>query len=176
MLAIKKAGMAPGKLAPKEITERLENKVGMYDRLPKPTFEASWAILHLGYGSTSEVVYALTQEGAPGLERRGLVGPLFGVLLWTIGYCGRPPGFGLYPPPTRLSQRKIGAELLTTYLIYGTATAAMCRTLQASKSERKRHSLPTGHRAVPFVGALALLGLRPFLAYITLLRNAKGGG
>ncbi len=130
MFAIKKAGMAPGEPAPKEIAENLEKKIGVYHQLPKPAFEASWAMLHFGYGTASGTAYALAQEGALEVGRPLLVGPLFGVLLWVIGYCGWLPLLGLYPPPTRLPTRKVAAELVATHLIYGTATAVAHRALR----------------------------------------------
>ena len=134
MLLMKKARMTPGELAPKEITENLEKKMGVYDRLPKPTFEVSWTMLHFGYGVTWGAAYALAQEKASDLDRPGLIGPLFGVLLWMVGYCGWLPVFGLYPPSTELPKRKVGAELVATHLIYGTATAVADHVLK-SRSE-----------------------------------------
>lgn len=130
IFVMKKAGMAPGKLAPKEITENLEEKLGVRNYLPEPAFEASWMILHFGYGTMSGVAYALAQK-VLNRERLFPIGPLFGMLLWAIGYCAWLPGLGLYPPPTRLPKRKIGVELITTHLIYGTATAATHRVFRA---------------------------------------------
>jgi uncharacterized membrane protein YagU involved in acid resistance len=129
MFLVKKAGTAPGKLAPKEIALNLAKKIGVYDRLPKPAFEVSWTTLHFGYGMASGAAYALAQEKAPDLNRPGPTGLLFGVLLWAVGYCGWLPALGLYPPPTRLSKDEVGAELITTHLIYGTATAVAHRVL-----------------------------------------------
>jgi uncharacterized membrane protein YagU involved in acid resistance len=129
MFLVKKAEMAPGELAPKEVTENLEKKIGVYDRLPKPAFEVSWIMLHFGYGMASGAAYALAQEKTPDLNRPGLIGLLFGVLLWVIGYCGWLPVLGLYPSPTRLSKGKVGAELITTHLVYGTTTAVAHRVL-----------------------------------------------
>jgi hypothetical protein len=134
MFLLKKIAMAPGELALKEITENLEKKMGVYERLPKAAFEASWTILQFGYGATSGAAFAFTEEKVLDLERPGLIGPLFGVLLWVVGYCGWLPIFGLYPPPTRLPKHKIGAELVATHLIYGTATAAAHQVLK-SRSE-----------------------------------------
>ena len=127
-LVAKQVGMVPGKVQPKEIAENLEEKLGVRDYLPKPTFEASWIMLHFGYGTSSGVAYAFTQEKVLNIERSSLVGPLFGVLLWALGYCGWLPIFGLYPPPTQVPKRKVGANILT-HVIYGTATAAAHRLL-----------------------------------------------
>jgi uncharacterized membrane protein YagU involved in acid resistance len=134
MSLIKKTKMAPGELAPKEIAENLEEKLDVRGYLPKPAFVASWTILHFGYGASSGLAYALAQEKVPDLNRPGLIGPLFGLLLWALGYCGWLPMFGLYPPLTRLPKRKVLAELITTHLIYGTMTALTHQTLRA-KSE-----------------------------------------
>ncbi len=129
MVPIKKAGMAPGELAPKEIAENLERKLGVRDYLSEPAFEASWMMLHFGYGTMSGVTYALAQE-ALNRQRPFLIGPLFGVLLWAAGYCVWLPVVGLYPLPTRLPKRKVGVELIPTHLIYGTATAVTHRMVR----------------------------------------------
>jgi uncharacterized membrane protein YagU involved in acid resistance len=101
----------------------------VYNHLPKPALEVSWTTLHFGYGMASGAAYALVQEKASDLNHPGPIGLLFGVLLWAIGYCGWLPALGLYPPPPRLSKGKVGAELITTHLIYGTATAVVHRVL-----------------------------------------------
>ena len=134
MLSLEKVGLAPGKPPPKEITENLQKKLGIRDWLPKPVAEGSWIILHFGYGAASSVAYAVAQEALNRDKPFLLVGPLFGILLRAVGYCAWLPAFGLYPLPTRLSKRKVGAELIATHLIYGTATAATHRMLR-SKSE-----------------------------------------
>jgi len=122
MLIGKVAGMEPGKLEPKEITENLEEKIGVRDLLPKGAFEASWIMMHLGYGVTSGAAYALAQKTFNLGRRPVLVGPVFGALLWAFGYCGWLPLAGLYPPPTQVPKRKVGANILA-HMIYGTATA-----------------------------------------------------
>jgi|SRR5215213_239475 len=126
MLPLKKASMAPGTLAPRQITENLLNKLGVRGRLSTPAFEASWVALHFGYGTISGVAYALGQR-AIGRERPLLAGPVFGTVLWAAGYCGWLPLVGLYPPPTRLPKRQVGAELIATHLVYGVSTAATHR-------------------------------------------------
>ncbi len=133
MFLIKKMGMVPGELAPKKITENLEDKLGVRDYLPRSAFGASWMLLHFGYGTMSGVAYAFVQEL---LSRKQpfLTGPLFGMVLWVIGYCGWLPAVGLYPPPTRLPKRTLGAELITTHVIYGTVTAVTHRLVR-SRSE-----------------------------------------
>ncbi len=123
MLMGKVAGVEPGKLQPKEITENLEEKIGVRDLLPKSAFEASWIMMHFGYGVTSGVAYALAQKTF-NLGRRPpiLVGPAFGTLLWAFGYCGWLPLAGLYPPPTQVPKRK-GAANILAHVVYGTTTA-----------------------------------------------------
>ncbi len=125
----KKAGMVPGKLEPKEIAENFEEKFGVRDYLPKPVFEASWVMLHFGYGTISGVAYALAQRTVSDLERSALIGPLFGILLWAFGYCGWLPLLGLYPPPAHVPKRKVAANILA-HVVYGTAAAATNRVLR----------------------------------------------
>lgn len=129
MLALKKARMEPGELEPKEVAENVEETVGIRDYLPKRAFEASWIMLHFGYGSTSGVAYAVA-EGLSRLDRPALVGASFGMLLWAIGYCGWLPLLGLYPPPTQVPNRKVAANILA-HLTYGTATAMAHRLLRS---------------------------------------------
>jgi hypothetical protein len=128
MLASKKAGMEPGKLEPKEVAENFEEIIGIRHYLPKRAFEASWVMLHFGYGSMSGVVYALAQ-GITRLDNRTLVGSSFGMLLWAAGYCGWLPLLGLYPPPTRVPKRKVVANILA-HLTYGATTAMAHRLLR----------------------------------------------
>lgn len=130
MFLFEKAGLAPGEPAPRQIAENLAEKFGVRDRLSKSAFEASWTILHFGYGATWGVAYALAQEKVLNIGRPGLAGPVFGALLWVLGYCGWLPVLGLYPPPTRLPNRKVAAELVATHVIYGTATAVVQRVLR----------------------------------------------
>jgi hypothetical protein len=134
MLSLKKIGQAPGKPPPKEITENLQEKLGVRDRLPKPVAEGSWVAMHFGYGAASGAAYAVAREARNHDKSPLRVGPLFGMLLWAVSYCAWLPAFGLYPLPTRLSKRKVGAELIATHLVYGTATAATHRMLR-SKSK-----------------------------------------
>jgi uncharacterized membrane protein YagU involved in acid resistance len=126
MLPSKQASMSPGKVAPRQITENLLNRLGVRGHLSTPAFEASWVALHFGYGTVSGVAYALGQR-AIGRERPVLEGLVFGMVLWAVGYCGWLPLAGLYPPPTRLPRREVGAELIATHLIYGMSTAAAHR-------------------------------------------------
>lgn len=132
MLPLKKASMSPGPVPPRQITERLLNKLGIRDYLSPPAFEASWMALHLGYGIVSGVAYAFVQKAIGG-ERPFLAGAAFGMVLWAAGYCGWLPLMGLYPPPTRLSKRKVAAELIGTHLVYGVSTAQAHRAFRSGQ-------------------------------------------
>ena len=131
MLPSKQVSMSPGKVAPRQITENLLNRLGVRRHLSRPAFEASWVALHFAYGTVSGVASALGQR-AIGRERPLLAGPVFGTVLWAAGYCGWLPLVGLYPPPTRLPKRQVGAELIATHLVYGATTA---QAHQAFRSE-----------------------------------------
>ncbi len=126
MFLTKKVGMVPGKLEPKEIAENFEEKLGVRDYLPEPAFEASWVMLHFGYGTLSGVAYTLARKMTLDLKRLVPVGPLFGALLWAFGYCVWLPVCHLYPPPTQVPKRKVAANILT-HVVYGTATAVAHR-------------------------------------------------
>ncbi len=128
MLGLKRAGMEPGELEPREVAGNVEEAVGVRSLLSRRAFEISWIALHFGYGSTSGTVYALARK-ISGTDRPAAAGPLFGVLLWVIGYCGWLPVFGLYPPPTRVPRRKVAANIIA-HATYGTVTAATYRMLR----------------------------------------------
>lgn len=129
MLALKRAGMEPGKLEPKEVAENFEETIRIRHYLPKGAFEASWIMLHFGYGSTSGVAYALAQ-GITRLDPPTLAGISFGMFLWAVGYCGWLPLLGLYPPPTQVPTRKVVANILA-HVTYGTTTAVAHRVLRS---------------------------------------------
>jgi uncharacterized membrane protein YagU involved in acid resistance len=128
-LSMEKAGMVPGKLEPKEIADNFEEKIGVRDYLPKPAFEASWIMLHLGYGTFSGVVYTLALKMAPNLGSLVVQGPSLGIILWAFGYCGWLPLLGLYPLPTHVPKRKVGANILA-HMVYGTAAVVTRRVLK----------------------------------------------
>jgi uncharacterized membrane protein YagU involved in acid resistance len=129
MLALKRAGMEPGELEPKEVAENVEEAIGVRSLLSRRAFEASWIMLHFGYGSTSGVAYAVAR-GILRLDRPALVGTSFGMFLWAMGYCGWLPLLGLYPPPTRVPKRKVAANILA-HVTYGTTTAMSYRLLRS---------------------------------------------
>lgn len=121
MLVWRRAGMEPGELEPKEVAGNAEEKIGVRSLLSRRAFEVSWITLHFGYGSASGAAYTLARK-ISGPARPALAGPLFGVLLWALGYCGWLPLSGLYPPPTRVPSRKIAANIIA-HTAYGATTA-----------------------------------------------------
>ena len=127
MLVLKRAGMEPGKLEPREVAGNLEEKIGVRSLLSRRAFEVSWIALHFGYGSASGAAYALARKIFPP-DRPPAAGSLFGMLLWALGYCGWLPLSGLYPPPTRVPKRKVAANIMA-HVAYGTTTAAAYRML-----------------------------------------------
>ena len=127
MLVLKRAGMEPGELEPKEVAGNVEEKIDMRSLLSRRAFEVSWVTLHFGYGSASGAAYALARE-ISGTVRPAWAGPLFGVLLWVLGYCGWLPLTGLYPPPTRVPRRKVAANIIA-HTAYGATTAVTYRML-----------------------------------------------
>lgn len=127
MLVLKRAGMEPGKLEPKEVAGNVEEKIGVRSLLSRRAFEVSWITLHFGYGSASGAAYALARK-IYGPVGPAPAGPFFGVLLWALGYCGWLPLSGLYPPPTRVPKRKVAANIMA-HVAYGTTTAVAYRML-----------------------------------------------
>ncbi|MDQ4106212.1 MAG: DUF1440 domain-containing protein [Actinomycetota bacterium] len=125
MLVLKRAGMEPGELEPRVVAGNVEEKIGVRSLLSRRAFEASWIVLHFGYGSASGAAYVLARK-ISGPVRPALAGPFFGALLWALGYCGWLPLFGLYPPPTRVPKRKVAANIIA-HIAYGTTTAAYQR-------------------------------------------------
>jgi hypothetical protein len=128
MAAGRLTGAHGGELPPRNVSRRFEEAVGLYDRLSRPEFEASWMAQHLAYGMGAGVAYSLVDSRLD-MPPPAISGPLFGLSLWAVSYAGWLPVAGLYPPPHRDRADRIAA-MIAHHLIYGTTTAFVTKALR----------------------------------------------
>jgi uncharacterized membrane protein YagU involved in acid resistance len=128
MAASRLAGTMRGEVPPRKITRHLAHAAGVRGDLSQPTFEASWVVQHLAYGTAAGVAYALADRRLD-LPPPAVAGPLFGASLWAFSYAGWLPVAGLDPPPDRDRSSRL-ANMIVHHLIYGTTTALVARALR----------------------------------------------
>ncbi len=99
MLGAKKAGLM-GKLPPKRITEAVLQATGE-TQTSNETVDVLTTIAHFGYGIGAGVLFGVVvQRLRPSLDR-GLLGVIYGSLIWFVSYKGWVPALGIMPPPER---------------------------------------------------------------------------
>src|SRR5690606_15393429 len=99
MLGAKKAGLM-GQLPPKRITEAALEATGEA-QVSQGTVDALTVIAHFGYGIGAGTLFGVTERRLrPSLDR-GVLGVLYGTLIWFVSYKGWVPALGIMPPPER---------------------------------------------------------------------------
>src|SRR5438045_7858500 len=97
-------------------------------KIPPALRTAAAKSLHLGYGTTPAVLYALIRRrGGPAI----LDGALLGLGLWAAGYLGWLPATGLIPPIREQPPRQIAVPIVR-HALFGIALVAAYRAM-ASK-------------------------------------------
>ena len=116
MLGAKKAGLM-GKLPPKRITEAALQAAGE-TQTNNETVDVLTTIAHFGYGIGAGVLFGVVvQRLRPSLDR-GLLGVIYGSLIWFVSYKGWVPALGIMPPPER--DRPYRPEsMLVAHWVYG---------------------------------------------------------
>jgi uncharacterized membrane protein YagU involved in acid resistance len=116
IFAAAKAAGALGESPPRAITREGAEKV-TGEQPPGVTPLA--AVLHVGFGVSMGVLYALTL-GRWRRPRPELRGAAFGATVWAVSYAGWVPGLGLMPPPDRDRPDRQIANVVA-HLVYGVA-------------------------------------------------------
>lgn len=116
----------PREFVPKQIVERVEEAVA-----PGALTEAEEMRLtmpaHYGYGGTMGAVYGPVRHRLAGLPAP-VVGALFGLGVWALGYVGWLPAIGVREGTAAGSRRRMVAPLVA-HLVYGAATALVYEAL-----------------------------------------------
>lgn len=116
MLGAKKAGLM-GQLPPERITEAALEATGEV-QARKETVDVLTVIAHFGYGIGAGMLFGIAvRRLRPSLDR-GLLGVLYGTLIWFVSYKGWVPALGILPPPER--DRPYRPEsMLVAHWVYG---------------------------------------------------------
>src|ERR1051325_4161512 len=112
--------MGSGKLIPRSRPpikqapgEFMVEKAHLPEAIPKPVAKS----LHLGYGTTSGMLYAaMRPRGGSAL----LDGTLLGLGVWAAGYLGWLPAAGLMPPITEHEPKQIVVPIVQ-HALFGVA-------------------------------------------------------
>jgi hypothetical protein len=93
-------------------------------RVPETIESLSASGLHLGYGATFGVLYALLRPKAePGPTQVIVEGSLLGLACWSVGYLGWLPATGLMPPVTKQRPAQVAGPIIQ-HIAYGIAAVA----------------------------------------------------
>jgi uncharacterized membrane protein YagU involved in acid resistance len=116
MLGAKKAGIM-GQLPPERITEAALEATGEA-QASKETVDALTVIAHFGYGIGAGTLFGIAvRRLRPSLDL-GLLGVIYGTLIWFVSYKGWVPALGIMPPPER--DRPYRPEsMLVAHWVYG---------------------------------------------------------
>lgn len=116
MLGAKKAGFM-GQLPPERITEAALEATGEA-QASKETVDVLTILAHFGYGIGAGVLFGIAvRRLRPSLDR-GLLGVLYGSLIWLVSYQGWVPALGIMPPP-ELDRPSRPASMLVAHWVYG---------------------------------------------------------
>jgi hypothetical protein len=99
---------------------------GLRERIPESAEQTAGPLLHLGYGTTSALIYAALRGDDPSVLRDGL---LLGLGVWAAGYMGWLPRTGLMPPITKQRPAQVFVPLLQ-HVAFGLAAAAVYAALR----------------------------------------------
>lgn len=87
------------------------------NRIPPAIRQAAAKSLHLGYGITPGILYALARRGGGSAL---LEGTLLGLGVWAAGYLGWLPATGLMPPVTEQQPRQVAIPIVR-HALFGIA-------------------------------------------------------
>lgn len=116
MLGAKKVGLM-GKLPPKKITEAALQATGEA-QASNETVDVLTAIAHFGYGISAGVLFGIVVRRLQPPVNRGLLGVIYGSLIWFVSYEGWVPALGIMPPPGRDQQYR-PESMLVAHWVYG---------------------------------------------------------
>jgi hypothetical protein len=100
-------------------------------RIPDSVHDAAAKSLHMGYGMTAGMLYALAR---PRPRWRALEGALLGIGVWAAGYLGWLPAADLMPPVTEQTAKQVTVPIVQ-HALFGVAVATLFDALV-------RHRIP----------------------------------
>jgi len=123
MLAINKLLARPHRqrLEPRKITDDMLGRVGLRDDLSEEERKQAALAAHFAFGSAAGSLYPVVEPFIPAPP--AIRGPLFGLGVWAVSYCGVLPAIETLPSPEK---RPLGrtALLVAAHLVWGAALGA----------------------------------------------------
>jgi hypothetical protein len=120
------------KTVPQASEEWLADRAGI-EPGSQPAHQAAQELMHLGYGMSWGLLYALLADRGPGSLWRGLA---FGGLLWAVGMAGVLPLAGVTRPAWRTRPRESGVNI-AAHLAYGVSTQLLTEELARQPGRRR---------------------------------------
>jgi uncharacterized membrane protein YagU involved in acid resistance len=122
---------------PREITEVVGQRAGLWRRLTEPQKQAATAASHFSYGSLMGAIYGVVARGR---HRNYRTGAAFGLGVWAGSYLGLLPALGILAPATRHPAAR-NAVMIAAHLAWGVAlAAALPDTEESSEQEDSPHA------------------------------------
>jgi len=118
----------PQSPGPEGLAEQFAYKVGsgVFGRDLVPYTRLAGRACHVAYGAAWGMLYGMWQASYP--VSPALAGPLYGVLVWTVGPAVLVPGMQLVERPTEMSPDR-AASLLAGHVAYGITLALTFRAV-----------------------------------------------
>lgn len=137
MIAINKLMTWPHRqrLEPRKITDDMLNRVGLRDELDEEDRKQAAIAAHFAFGAAAGSLYPFVQRYIP--ASRSLRGPLYGLGVWAVSYCGVLPALNTLPSPEK---RPLGRTVLlvAAHLVWGAALEGAAETARRVSSQSGR--------------------------------------
>jgi len=114
-------------LPPREITEQLIAKAGLWGQLDEKEYLGLSLLSHFLYAAAAGAVYAALVEKYTFSSLPG--GVTFGLGLWTISYLGWLPAAGILRPATEHPPRR-NVLMLTAHVVWGSVLGLLANHFQ----------------------------------------------
>ncbi len=132
MLAARRAGLV-GELPPERITAAALDALDVKQR-PRLLQDAVAVLVHFSFGGVAGAIFAVTTRRLRLPVPRGVLGVLYGAVIWAVSYAGWIPALGLLPPPSRDEPRR-PPLMVAAHGLYGWTLAMYVKRRAAAWSQ-----------------------------------------
>lgn len=117
-------------LPPSLITEELEQKAGVVEKIDRQEHRALTMVSHFGYGSLTGALFGLTVRGRAQRSTESVgAGVLFGLGVWTVSYLALLPALRLLRPATQAPPRR-NLVMIAAHVVWGAALGLAVKVLR----------------------------------------------
>jgi uncharacterized membrane protein YagU involved in acid resistance len=106
------------RLEPRKITDDMLDRVGLRDDLSEDERKQAALAAHFAFGAAAGSLYPVVEPFIP--APRAIRGPIYGLGVWAVSYCGVLPAIHTLPSPEK---RPFGRTVLlvAAHLVWGAA-------------------------------------------------------